>query len=202
MKKIVMGILGPPGSGKGTQAEKIAKLYNLEHIIVGDLVRAKRLEKTAPGRQIKQRYDRGIPQPDTIINQLVQNEIKKKSHMAGGYILDPYPISLGQSQGLLNLVKQFQLSKPIILYFKVSQKSVLKRLLLRGKIQKRSDDRLEIIKARFQEYFRRLKDVKNFLKGRLTSKTKVIWLEIDGEPAIDEVSKNVSAKLDKIFKDE
>lgn len=196
MKKTVLVMLGPPGSGKGTQAELISQKYQLYHIIVGDIVRSVSKERTSFGGEVKNRFEKGIPQPDDIINRIIKDEISKKIRAnKPGFILDPYPISIVQAKGLERLIKKFGLDNPIVINIKVSEKSVLKRLLLRGKEQKRADDRPDVIKRRYREYQKRISDLHKFYKNK-----KVCWVDIDGEPNIQTVNKEIISKLDKIFR--
>ncbi len=89
-KKIVLIIIGPPGSGKGTQGKLIAEKYKLKYIAAGDLIRELRAQNTPLGRKVKSYYDKGIPQPDKLIIQAMKQRLSSLKIKNGIVFEDVY----------------------------------------------------------------------------------------------------------------
>jgi len=171
-------IIGPPGSGKGTQAEMIAKEFNLKHIGIGDILRKKVLEKSKDGKVIKDHMDRGDLVPNYIVDKIVNDKTKDVDK----FIVDGFPRDIKQAEGFKGKVDK-------IIYLTSSDEVIIKRLLLR----KRVDDTLEIIKHRIRVYNEDTEPVIKFYKK------KKLLLEINGNPTIEEVFIDLKNTLKKIF---
>lgn len=96
-------IIGPPGSGKGTQAERVARDSGLAHLSTGDLLRKEVAAGTPIGVKVKTNMETGVLVPDELMNELVASHVLKASQ-AGGFILDGYPRTCEQAQDLANLL--------------------------------------------------------------------------------------------------
>ena len=185
--KLIITILGEPGSGKGTQAERIAKNFNDAHIETGGLIR--KFIQTDP--QAKARYMQGKLQPNAIVAELVEKEIVKLKNKR--FILDPFPLNLEQIDFLSLMVKKYQLSKPVIIYLKVDKKIALKRILART--DKRKDDSLDIAVKRIDQYSKNLKKIISSIDCHF------YIIRINGNPSRLKVEQEITKKLLKIIRE-
>lgn len=140
-------LLGPPGAGKGTQAEKLAEKLGIPQISTGDLFRRNITEGTKLGLEAKRYLDAGDLVPADLTNQLVDDRLND-SDAADGFILDGYPRSLHQAQALHEMLERRGTDIDAVLEFCVSQDELLRRLKARG----RADDTDEIILNRMKVY--------------------------------------------------
>ena len=185
--KLTVTILGEPGSGKGTQAEKIAKNFLATHIETGNLIR--KFIQTNP--QAKARYMQGKLQPNAIVAKLVEKEITKLKNKR--FILDPFPLNLEQIDFLSMMVKKYQLAKPIVIYLKVDKQIALQRIL--DRTDKRKDDRLDIAVKRIAWYS------KNLEKVICAIGSNFYVAVINGNPSISKVEREITKKLSKIIRE-
>jgi adenylate kinase len=135
-------IFGPPGSGKGTQAEALAKETNLKHIVFSDLLRREIKKKSLIGKKLKSLMEKGILVQDDIVNNILSKNIPKDN-----FILDGAPRSITQALFLKNIFEP-----DYIFVLKVPVEVLRKRLLKRSKIENRTDDNLKTINERFKIY--------------------------------------------------
>ncbi|MCD6257736.1 adenylate kinase [Candidatus Aerophobetes bacterium] len=118
-------ILGPPGSGKGTQAEKLSEKFGLKHLSVGDLLREAVANGTVLGKKAKPYMAKGELVPDPIILDLIKEYIDKYSD---GFILDGFPRNLNQAKELDEYLKEHQKNLDIVLNIDVDENTVIERL--------------------------------------------------------------------------
>lgn len=206
MKTYNIIILGPPGSGKGTQAKMIAERYSIEHVSTGDIFRAKRQEDSELGKKIKELIDNGHFVPDDITIQIVEEKIES---LKNGYILDGFPRTVPQAESL----KTFA-DINYVIYIDVSEKTLIKRLSSRlmcscgesyNKITKppkeddkcdkcgqdlfqREDEKPEVVAERLRVYNEKTKPLLGFYQD--------VLLRVDGEPDITEVFERIKKVLD------
>ncbi|MBU2634115.1 MAG: nucleoside monophosphate kinase [Nanoarchaeota archaeon] len=171
-------ILGPPGSGKGTQAKMLAKQYKLKHISIGKILRDHLKRKTKIGLTIRHFMERGDLVPNEIVDSIIHKEIKSKRD----FIIDGFPRDINQA-------KIFKGSVDKVICLTSSRRNVIKRLLLR----KRADDSLKVIKHRWKVYKKDTSPVIRFYKKQN------LLLKINGNPTIEEVYKDLIKKLNKLF---
>ena len=145
-------LFGPPGSGKGTQAEKLVKKYKLLHISTGDLFRYEMGNDTALGLKAKEYIAKGELVPDSVTIGMLKNKVDANPEVAG-YIFDGFPRNINQSEALDEILKEKEESVSILLSLDVDDEEIVKRILNRGKTSGRSDDNNEnIIKNRIEVY--------------------------------------------------
>ncbi|MFH1209472.1 MAG: nucleoside monophosphate kinase [archaeon] len=171
-------IIGPPGSGKGSQADLLTKHYKLKRIGLGDILRLKRGEKSKEGRIIKESMDKGNLVPNEIADGIINRETKN----CDNFIVDGFPRDIKQAKGFKGKIDK-------VIYLTSSDENIIRRLLLR----KRADDIIDIIKHRILVYNERTRLVVEYYKK------KSLLLEIDGNHSIPEVFEDLKNKLDKIF---
>jgi len=144
-------LFGPPGSGKGTQAEKLVKRYNLLHISTGDLFRYNLKNNTKLGVEAKKYIDKGALVPDSVTIKMLKEKVESNSKVKG-YIFDGFPRTLPQARALNRLMgRRGGISK--LLMLDVPDEELIKRLLKRGKTSGRADDKNpKIIQNRLKIY--------------------------------------------------
>jgi adenylate kinase len=171
----VIILLGPPASGKGTQALRISKLLALPHISTGDLFRENINKNTLLGQKAKGFIDAGQLVPDDVVLNMVFERISKHD-ATNGYILDGFPRTLAQATAFEHYLCKSPMSI-IVLNLDVSDAIITKRALSR----QRSDDTLEVVKERLNIYHAQTSPLLDYYAK------KKILLNIDGEQSPDEV---------------
>ena len=145
-------LFGPPGSGKGTQAEKLVSTYNLVHISTGNLFRDEIEAGTELGKQASGYMSRGELVPDEITIGMLRNKMSAHED-ANGFIFDGFPRTTPQAEALDALLEDMGQPIDALIMLDVPEDEIVKRLLLRGKDSNRPDDRdEEVIRVRFQVY--------------------------------------------------
>lgn len=145
-------LFGPPGSGKGTQSEKLIDRYGLIHLSTGNLLREQIANQTRLGLEAKKFMDSGQLVPDSVVIGMIRSAIKENPD-AGGFLFDGFPRTVAQSQALDELLAEHHSEINALLALEVSEQELISRLLNRGKTSGRSDDVNEqIIRARIAEY--------------------------------------------------
>ena len=140
-------LLGPPGAGKGTQAEKLAEKLAIPHVSTGDLFRHNITNETELGIEAKKYLDAGDLVPATLTNALVDDRLDD-SDAAEGFILDGYPRSVEQAEALSEMLAKRNLKLDAVVEFRVSEDELLSRLKSRG----RADDTEDVILNRMKVY--------------------------------------------------
>lgn len=145
-------LFGPPGSGKGTQSEKLVAKYGLFHLSTGNLLREEIANQTTLGMEAKNFMDQGQLVPDEVVIGMIRSAIDTNPQ-AKGFLFDGFPRTVAQAKALDNLLNEKQSSIAVVLALEVGQEELVSRLLNRGKTSGRSDDTNEdVIRARIVEY--------------------------------------------------
>ena len=207
-------LFGPPGAGKGTQSQKIAKKFNLHQVSTGDLLRNEIKNKSDIGKKIEQIISRGDFVTDDIVNKILKTVIINPLYRNRN-IFDGYPRNITQAESLEIMLKSDNQSINFILFLKVNIEIIEKRILGRiicekcnktfneylskeeienhkcGKnyLKKRKDDNLEIIINRYDEYVKKTKPVLEFFSQRS------YFHEIDGSQKIREITGKIEQIL-------
>ncbi|GGE54541.1 adenylate kinase [Pullulanibacillus camelliae] len=212
MNLILMGL---PGAGKGTQAERIVERYGLPHISTGDMFRAAIKEETELGKKAKTFLDAGELVPDEVTNGIV-NERLKKDDCRNGFLLDGFPRTIAQAEALEDMLKQSDRQIDAVLYINVDESMLLERLTGRrvcskcgatyhvifnppkvegvcdkcgGELLQRDDDKEETVKARLEVNIKQQEPLLSFYRN------KGSLHEIDGNRNIDDVFQSIEAIL-------
>ncbi|MEM2902584.1 MAG: adenylate kinase [Candidatus Bathyarchaeia archaeon] len=208
-------LLGPPGSGKGTYATRLSKLFNVPHLSTGDLVREEVNLKTELGQKIRVYLERGELVPDETINGLVKQKLASKD-AERGFILDGYPRTIAQAQFLNNLTQL-----DAVVYLEVPDETIVERLSTRiicekcgaiynekylkpknpgtcdkcgGLLRKRKDDEPEVILERLKVYRKdTMPLIKYFQAKKLLKKISIR----DTAPPPDKVVEMIAQKIGK-----
>ena len=164
-------IFGPPGAGKGTQAQNIVKKFNLHQVSTGDLLRTEIKNKSEIGKEIEEIISKGGFATDDIVNKLIKNIIfdpQKKDKL----IFDGYPRSLSQAKNLDLLLDSSNQKVDFIFFLNVNKDTILKRIEKRKTLEKRSDDHSSTILKRYDTYKRITKPVLDFYSKKTNC---VLW---------------------------
>ena len=133
-------LFGPPGSGKGTQSEKIIEKYGLTHISTGDLLRSEVTAQTELGKQAKEIMDKGELVSDKIVIGMIRNKLDE-SQDGSGFIFDGFPRTVEQARELRKALTDYDERVSVMISLEVPREELVKRLLKRGKDTGRSDDK-------------------------------------------------------------
>jgi len=156
-------LFGPPGSGKGTQSEKLIEKYGLIHLSTGDILREEIAKLTHLGKKAKEYLDCGELVPDKDIVNMVANRLDEEK-TPKGFIFDGFPRTTVQAKFLRNILTERETRIDIMIALQVEDEELIKRLLKRGKETGRSDDELSIIRNRIEVYERQTSAVIDFYK--------------------------------------
>jgi len=159
-------LFGPPGAGKGTQAERLRDSYDLHHISTGDILRAAVREGTKLGKDAKRYIDSGGLVPDEIIIGLVREVLAADKAAKKGFLLDGFPRTKEQARALEKIFRQLKIEDVRIISIAVPEEELITRLISRGKESGRSDDTPETIRHRLSVYQNQTSPVLDFYKSR------------------------------------
>jgi len=184
-------LFGPPGSGKGTQSEKLIAKYGLKHLSTGDLLRSEIAAKTPLGLEAKNIMDKGQLVPDEVVIGMISSALDANP-TAKGFLFDGFPRTGAQAQALDNLLELKEASINVMLALDVSEKELVKRLLKRGETSGRSDDTNEhVIRARITEYHNKTAIVAEYYRQF----NKVVLIK--GEGSVDDIFAALSKEIDE-----
>lgn len=158
-------LLGPPGSGKGTQGVRVARRLGVEHIATGDLLRAEVTAGTALGQQATWFMRAGDLVPDELITQLVMPCVVAAA-AAGGYVLDGFPRTVAQARTARELAEQVGASPHAVVHLDVPPEQATSRMLARRRAQGRVDDTAETIAHRIEVFERVTRPLVEYYRGR------------------------------------
>ena len=150
MKNIV--IFGAPGSGKGTQSDKLIEKYGLEHISTGDVLRAEIKNGTELGQTAKRYIDQGQLIPDELMVSILAKVYDSFGREHRGVIFDGFPRTIPQAEALKQMLQERGDKVAAMLELDVPEDELMKRLVLRGQQSGRADDNEETIKKRLVVY--------------------------------------------------
>jgi len=207
----VVVFLGPPGAGKGTQAQELARKYGVPHLSTGDLLRENIAKGTALGIQAKPFMERGELVPDSIVLKMVADRIDCPD-CSFGFVFDGFPRTVAQAQWLGELLKQHGYKQPVVVHFAIDPALLMRRITGRrmcqsggeiyniyerppkvpgicdtdgGELMQRPDDREEIVAPRLQAYEKQTAPLVAYYRrlGRLQ--------DVDASKSVDEVTRRV-----------
>jgi adenylate kinase len=146
-------LFGPPGSGKGTQSDKLVEAYGLIHLSTGNLLRKEIADKTPLGLEAKSFIDKGQLVPDEVVIGMVDSYFDLHKG-AKGFLFDGYPRTVAQASALDKLLELKKTEIALVLFLQVDEEELIKRLVHRGKTSGRSDDTDEQVQRKRQEVYR------------------------------------------------
>jgi len=177
-------IMGPPGSGKGTQAVRIADKMAIPAISTGNIFRYNVKELTELGKEAKTYIDSGNFVPDDVTNRMVADRLNH-SDVANGFLLDGYPRTSGQVAALSEMLQEQGTSLTAVLVLEVPDEEIVERLLARAETEGRSDDTEEVIKRRLELYHQETSDlIEEYIELGIVGR-------VDGTGAIDDITERL-----------
>ncbi|MFL1895721.1 adenylate kinase [Aquimarina sp. 2-A2] len=185
-------LFGPPGAGKGTQAEVLKEKYNLKHISTGDVFRYNIKNATDLGTLAKSYMDKGQLVPDEVTIKMLNAEVDKNAE-AQGFIFDGFPRTEAQAKALATLLESKGTEVSAMVALEVDDEVLVQRLLERGKTSGRPDDADEaVIRNRIKIYYDETAILKNFYQKQDK------YYGVDGVGAIDEITTRLNAVIDQL----
>lgn len=184
-------LFGPPGSGKGTQSERLISTYGLKHLSTGDLLRSEINRQTRLGLEAKDYMDKGQLVPDEVMIGMISS-LLEANRGGKGFLFDGFPRTEAQAKALDELLMKHHTAINIVLALDVSEEELVHRLINRGLTSGRNDDRNEdVIKARIAEYHKKTSAVADYYDKF----GKVIYVK--GEGSVDDIFNNLVREIDK-----
>jgi adenylate kinase len=185
-------LFGPPGAGKGTQAEFLKTKYNLVHISTGDVFRFNIKNETALGMLAKSYMDKGELVPDQVTIDMLEAEVEKNAS-ANGFIFDGFPRTSAQAEALDKLLDSKDSSISAMVALEVDDEILVERLVGRGKTSGRADDADEsIIRNRIAEYYNKTAILKDYYSAQNK------YFGVDGVGSIEEITVRLSQVIDNL----
>ena len=181
--------MGPPGAGKGTQAQILLDELKIIQISTGDMLREAIHNKTEMGLKAKEYMNRGDLVPDAVVIGIVRDRISQDD-AGNGYILDGFPRTLEQADALEKIMSEVGQKLDLALNLSVPDDELVRRLLERARIQKRPDDTKEVIVKRLHNYQEHTRPLLDYYKK------KGILREIDGVGTLDQVKERMLLAVD------
>lgn len=171
-------IFGPPGAGKGTQAEKMEDYFNIPHLSTGNIFRENIKNETPLGKKVKSILSEGKLVPDETVVDLVTDELSNDRY-SSGVILDGFPRTVSQAESLDKYLKENGKKVDVFLTLSVPEEELINRILNRG--EGRSDDTPEKVKTRLDVYYKQTAPVLNYYRK------KDVVAEINGVGTVEEI---------------
>ena len=183
---MILIFFGPPGAGKGTQANIISNNFKIPHLSTGNILRNKLLQKDELSTKLKYIIDKGKLVSDDILNEIVSKRISNQDCLRG-FILDGYPRTMGQALFLNTILNSKNLKINKIIDINVDEKNIVKRIISRSKAEDRQDDKKEVIKTRISKYLSKTKPLSDFYKSTYPSD----YLKINGNQEIEKITEDI-----------
>ena len=181
-------LIGAPGAGKGTQAERLSERFGITHISSGDLLRQHVKDQTALGQTIKSYVDRGDLVPDAVVMDMLRKPVVAAAE-AGGYVLDGFPRTVDQAKAAFQVAQALGAEVQAAVHLDVPHEELVRRLLSRGR---GSDDTQEVIEHRLQVYLDNTVPLLDYYAGRE-------WMfAVDGSQPPSAVHEEIVARLKKL----
>ena len=177
--------MGPPGAGKGTQAKILSDQYNLVHLSTGDILRNEIDNQTTIGLDAKNYMDQGLLVPDEVLLSMMENTLTNLKE--SGTILDGFPRTIPQAEGLDAIFKKLDLTIDMVINIYVDKEILINRLIKRAEDSGRSDDTKEVIVNRQNVYLELTAPLLEFYKNEV--------INVDGDGTIEEVTQRVLAAI-------
>ncbi|SJZ94053.1 adenylate kinase [Garciella nitratireducens] len=208
-------LLGPPGAGKGTQAEKIVSQFTIPHISTGDILRKNLKESTPLGLKAKEYMDKGLLVPDALVVEIIKDRLAQEDCVRG-FLLDGFPRTVTQAKDLDNVLKEMKISLDAVLNIIVDASLLIDRItgrrickncgatyhvtfnppktkgkcdICNGELYQREDDKKETVKKRLEVYTKETQPLIDYYQQKNLLET------INGQQSIDKVFEEIKEKL-------
>jgi adenylate kinase len=179
-------LIGAPGSGKGTQAELLARRFDIAHISSGDLLRQHVRDETSFGLQIKQYVDKGDLVPDSLVMDILRKPVLAAR---GGYVLDGFPRTVDQAKAAYAIVQPLGAAVQAAIHLDVPSQELVRRLLAR---HRGADDTTEVIEHRLEVFREKTMPLLEYYAGRE-------WMfTVDGSRPPQDVHEDIARRIQKL----
>lgn len=186
-------LLGPQGSGKGTQAKLVARAYGIPHVATGDVVRELRSLDTEVGRAVKAVYDAGGLVDDELMIRIIRERLSRGDTLPG-FVLDGFPRTLQQAEALDALLAELDRDLDVVFEFQVGDRQTLfDRMLKRAAEENRPDDTPEAIERRLALYDRETAPLVEYYRS-----TRGNVVGIHADRSVEAVFAEIRAALDQV----
>ncbi len=189
MKNIV--IFGAPGSGKGTQSDKIIADFGVAHISTGDVLRAEIKAETELGKTAAMFINDGNLVPDSLIIDMLASVLDSKGKDIPGVIFDGFPRTIAQAEALDKMLEERGEKVNVVIGLEVDDAELIARIVARGKTSGRADDNEETAKKRLDTYYAQTLPLKDFYIAQQK------YAKINGVGSIDEIYANIKAAIEQ-----
>lgn len=186
-------LIGAPGAGKGTQAQKIADHFGLVHISSGDLLREHVAKATSIGQTAQAYMARGDLVPDAVVLDMLRKPVVAAA-ATGGYVLDGFPRNVEQAQTAYGVAKDLGVSVQLAVYLEVAREALIERIVARGKTSGRADDTREVVERRLAVYETHTWPLLDYYRGREQ------LIQVNGDRPVEEVTWSVIVQLQRARK--
>ena len=186
---MIIILFGPPGAGKGTQAQRLVDKHNLKQLSTGDMLREAITEGSELGKKASSIMDRGELVSDDIILSMIKDKLRKSG--SDGFIFDGFPRNLEQAKALDKILHELKLRLDLVIEIVVNDEVLINRIENRAKESKnaRSDDNEEVLKNRLNIYH----ESTEMIKPYYLEQKKLV--KIDGMRSIEQVSSDIEGQL-------
>jgi adenylate kinase len=181
-------LIGAPGAGKGTQAERLAERFGIAHISSGDLLRQHVRDQTSLGRTIKSYVDKGDLVPDSVVLDMLRKPVVAAVE-AGGYVLDGFPRTVEQAEASFAVAQALGVEVQAAIHLDVPREDLVRRLLSR---RRGSEDTEEVIEHRLEVYLEKTVPLLAYYAGR------ELMFAVDGAQPPDAVHEEIVTRLRKL----
>ena len=191
---MIIILFGPPGAGKGTQAQRLVDKYNLKQLSTGDMLREAIAEGSELGKKASSIMDRGELVSDDIILSMIRDKLSESG--SDGFIFDGFPRNLEQAKALDKILRELKLSLDLVIEIVVNDEMLINRIENRARESKnvRNDDNEEVLKNRLNIYHKSTEMIKPYY----IEKEKLF--KVDGMRSIEQVSSDIEGQLLNIKK--
>ena len=186
-------LLGPQGSGNGTQAKRIKAMYGVAHIATGDMIREIKEQDTDVGRELKLVYDRGDLVSDDLMIRMIESRLSRGDTLPG-FVLDGFPRTMPQAEALDELLLELDRTLDVVFAFHVPDtRDLVERMRIRAAEENRSDDTPEAIQRRLELYERETAPLVEYYR---TTRGNVVGIHADR--TVDEVFQEITEALSAV----
>ncbi|MDQ2983814.1 MAG: adenylate kinase [Actinomycetota bacterium] len=184
-------LLGPQGSGKGTQAKRISEEYGIPHIATGDMLRRAIAEGTALGLQVKPILERGDLVPDDLMIALIRERLSELDTGAG-FVLDGFPRTMPQAEALDAMLAEIGRELSVVFELQISDEECIRRLLKRAQEEGRTDDTPEVVAHRLELYHEQTEPLVEYYR------TRGILVGIHADGTVNQVFAEIQRALEHL----
>jgi len=180
-------LFGPPGAGKGTQANFIVEKYNVAHISTGDVLREAVKNKTEVGLHAKSFMDKGELVPDSVVIEIIKQKITSLIDMK--FMLDGFPRTVPQAEALDKMLGELGVNLDVVVFLDVDDEEVVQRIMKRQELENRQDDTEDVVRNRLNVYRDQTSPLGEFYNN------KAILKKINGIGSVEDISEKIDEVL-------